>query len=205
MFQICLKGKVHIFKYLNIQACRMDKKPDTLDLPSLGKRCLPQPLTDRYWHIYFYWFIMTWHTTHLFLYHFCSFKRIICIYIVHALCYAHMVYYSWFCTCKFDFFIIACYKNTALMSSFSCIFPAWKIFIPVRTTGLTLELVVTMVTRGCLRQRSEFKHSRLTYGIANIWWACYHVLLLTRMQYSEIHKCQSAPCGILFLIHCIQC
>uniref|UniRef100_A0A4W6CKT7 Leucine rich repeats and calponin homology domain containing 2 n=1 Tax=Lates calcarifer TaxID=8187 RepID=A0A4W6CKT7_LATCA len=39
--QICLKGKVHIFKYLNIQACRMDKKPDTLDLPSLGKRCLP--------------------------------------------------------------------------------------------------------------------------------------------------------------------
>ncbi|XP_061558146.1 leucine-rich repeat and calponin homology domain-containing protein 2 isoform X2 [Phycodurus eques] len=44
--QICLKGKVHIFKYLNIQACRSDKKPDTLDLPSLGKRCLPQPLTD---------------------------------------------------------------------------------------------------------------------------------------------------------------
>ncbi|CAB1316071.1 unnamed protein product [Coregonus sp. 'balchen'] len=44
--QICLKGKVHIFKYLNIQTCRMDKKPDSLDLPSLGKRCLPQPLTD---------------------------------------------------------------------------------------------------------------------------------------------------------------
>uniref|UniRef100_A0A674MY94 Leucine rich repeats and calponin homology domain containing 2 n=1 Tax=Takifugu rubripes TaxID=31033 RepID=A0A674MY94_TAKRU len=44
--QICLKGKVHIFKFLNIQACRLDKKPDTLDLPSLGKRCLPQPLTD---------------------------------------------------------------------------------------------------------------------------------------------------------------
>ncbi|XP_016897173.1 leucine-rich repeat and calponin homology domain-containing protein 2 isoform X2 [Cynoglossus semilaevis] len=44
--QICLKGKVHIFKYLNIQACRTDKKPDTLDLPSLSKRCLPQPLTD---------------------------------------------------------------------------------------------------------------------------------------------------------------
>ncbi|KAI1903609.1 hypothetical protein AGOR_G00028970 [Albula goreensis] len=44
--QICLKGKVHIFKYLNIQACRMDKKPDSLDLPSLAKRCLPQPLTD---------------------------------------------------------------------------------------------------------------------------------------------------------------
>jgi len=46
-FQICLKGKIHIFKYLNLQACRLDKKPDTLDLPSLGKRCLPQQLTDR--------------------------------------------------------------------------------------------------------------------------------------------------------------
>ncbi|XP_030638106.1 leucine-rich repeat and calponin homology domain-containing protein 2 [Chanos chanos] len=44
--QICLKGKVHIFKYLNMQACRLDKKPDSLDLPTLGKRCLPQPLTD---------------------------------------------------------------------------------------------------------------------------------------------------------------
>ncbi|XP_035636825.1 leucine-rich repeat and calponin homology domain-containing protein 2-like isoform X3 [Oncorhynchus keta] len=44
--QICLKGKVHIFKYLNIQTCRLNKKPDSLDLPSLGKRCLPQPLTD---------------------------------------------------------------------------------------------------------------------------------------------------------------
>ncbi|KAJ3589203.1 hypothetical protein NHX12_010050 [Muraenolepis orangiensis] len=43
---ICLKGKVHIFKYLNIQACRTDKKPDSLELPSLGKRCLPQALTD---------------------------------------------------------------------------------------------------------------------------------------------------------------
>ncbi|XP_028629705.1 leucine-rich repeat and calponin homology domain-containing protein 2 isoform X3 [Grammomys surdaster] len=45
--QICLKGKVHIFKYLNIQACcRMDKKPDSLDLPSLNKRMPSQPLTD---------------------------------------------------------------------------------------------------------------------------------------------------------------
>ncbi|XP_036404603.1 leucine-rich repeat and calponin homology domain-containing protein 2-like [Megalops cyprinoides] len=41
--QICLKGKVHIFKYLNSQACRMDKKPDSLDL---SKRSIPQPLTD---------------------------------------------------------------------------------------------------------------------------------------------------------------
>ncbi|XP_045394858.1 leucine-rich repeat and calponin homology domain-containing protein 2 isoform X2 [Lemur catta] len=45
--QICLKGRVHIFKYLNIQACcRMDKKPDSLDLPSLSKRMPSQPLTD---------------------------------------------------------------------------------------------------------------------------------------------------------------
>ncbi|XP_036872881.1 leucine-rich repeat and calponin homology domain-containing protein 2 isoform X7 [Manis javanica] len=45
--QICLKGKVHIFKYLNIQACcRMDKKPDSLDLPPLSKRMPSQPLTD---------------------------------------------------------------------------------------------------------------------------------------------------------------
>ncbi|XP_017537822.1 leucine-rich repeat and calponin homology domain-containing protein 2 isoform X2 [Pygocentrus nattereri] len=44
--QICLKGKIHIFKYLNMQACRLDKKPDSLDLPTLGKRCLPQQLTD---------------------------------------------------------------------------------------------------------------------------------------------------------------
>ncbi|NWX40988.1 LRCH2 protein, partial [Steatornis caripensis] len=45
--QICLKGKVHIFKFLNIQGClRIDKKPDSLDLPSLGKRIPSQPLTD---------------------------------------------------------------------------------------------------------------------------------------------------------------
>ncbi|XP_039345649.1 leucine-rich repeat and calponin homology domain-containing protein 2 isoform X2 [Mauremys reevesii] len=45
--QICLKGKVHIFKFLSIQEClRIDKKPDSLDLPSLGKRIPSQPLTD---------------------------------------------------------------------------------------------------------------------------------------------------------------
>ncbi|NXJ67859.1 LRCH2 protein, partial [Rostratula benghalensis] len=45
--QICLKGKVHIFKFLSIQAClRIDKKPDSLDLPTLGKRIPSQPLTD---------------------------------------------------------------------------------------------------------------------------------------------------------------
>uniref|UniRef100_A0A7N4V3K2 Leucine rich repeats and calponin homology domain containing 2 n=2 Tax=Sarcophilus harrisii TaxID=9305 RepID=A0A7N4V3K2_SARHA len=45
--QICLKGKVHIFKFLNIRACcRIEKKPDSLDLPSLSKRIPSQPLTD---------------------------------------------------------------------------------------------------------------------------------------------------------------
>ncbi|XP_069468979.1 leucine-rich repeat and calponin homology domain-containing protein 2 isoform X2 [Ambystoma mexicanum] len=45
--QICLKGKVHIFKFLNIQACcRTDKKTDSLDLPSLNKKIILQPLTD---------------------------------------------------------------------------------------------------------------------------------------------------------------
>ncbi|KAF7688903.1 hypothetical protein HF521_013710 [Silurus meridionalis] len=44
--QICLKGKIHIFKYLNVQACRLEKKPDSLDLPLPGKRCLAQQLTD---------------------------------------------------------------------------------------------------------------------------------------------------------------
>ncbi|XP_026999992.1 leucine-rich repeat and calponin homology domain-containing protein 2 isoform X1 [Tachysurus fulvidraco] len=44
--QICLKGKIHIFKYLNMQACRLEKKPDSLDLPLPGKRCLAQQLTD---------------------------------------------------------------------------------------------------------------------------------------------------------------
>ncbi|XP_068107014.1 leucine-rich repeat and calponin homology domain-containing protein 2 isoform X2 [Hyperolius riggenbachi] len=45
--QICLKGKVHIFKFLNIHACcRTEKKPDSLDLPSLVKRMPSQPLTD---------------------------------------------------------------------------------------------------------------------------------------------------------------
>ncbi|KAG8448342.1 hypothetical protein GDO86_015435 [Hymenochirus boettgeri] len=45
--QICLKGKVHIFKYLNIRACcRTEKKPDSLDLPSLVKRMPCQPFTD---------------------------------------------------------------------------------------------------------------------------------------------------------------
>ncbi|CAB1328770.1 unnamed protein product, partial [Coregonus sp. 'balchen'] len=31
--QICIKGKVHVFKYLSIEACRSDKMPDSLYLP----------------------------------------------------------------------------------------------------------------------------------------------------------------------------
>lgn len=144
-FQICLKGKVHIFKYLNIQACRTDKKPDTLDLPSLGKRCLPQPLTDRYW-----WLL------NIFLIH------------LHTLCL--YVFALWI---MFDLFDLS-------MNTFLCIFPAWKIFIPIRTTGLTLELVVIMATRGCLQLRSEIRH-------------CYCMM--------SIHsKYQSAPCGIWHVI-----
>ncbi|XP_053329623.1 leucine-rich repeat and calponin homology domain-containing protein 2 [Spea bombifrons] len=51
--QICLKGKVHIFKFLNIQACcRSEKKPDSLDLPSLVKRLPSQPLTDSMEDVY---------------------------------------------------------------------------------------------------------------------------------------------------------
>uniref|UniRef100_A0A8C5EMQ0 Calponin-homology (CH) domain-containing protein n=1 Tax=Gouania willdenowi TaxID=441366 RepID=A0A8C5EMQ0_GOUWI len=33
--QICIKGKVHIFKYLSIEACRSEKMPDSLYLPVL--------------------------------------------------------------------------------------------------------------------------------------------------------------------------
>ncbi|XP_048884437.1 leucine-rich repeat and calponin homology domain-containing protein 2-like [Brienomyrus brachyistius] len=43
--QICLKGKVHIFKYLHMQSGRGEKKPDSLELASLSKRSLPPPLT----------------------------------------------------------------------------------------------------------------------------------------------------------------
>lgn len=122
VFQICLKGKVHIFKYLNIQACRLDKKPDTLDLPSLGKRCLPQPLTDRYHDLLF------------------------CSLTLDALS-APTPAYLYPCSC-----IRGVYFFT---------FPAWKIFIPIRTMDQTLESAVTMVIRGCLQLRSELKHTKI--------------------------------------------
>ncbi|XP_077435546.1 leucine-rich repeat and calponin homology domain-containing protein 1 isoform X2 [Vanacampus margaritifer] len=38
--QICLKGKVHIFKYLNMEACRSDKMADALYLPVMERLSL---------------------------------------------------------------------------------------------------------------------------------------------------------------------
>uniref|UniRef100_A0A096M3F1 Leucine rich repeats and calponin homology domain containing 1 n=1 Tax=Poecilia formosa TaxID=48698 RepID=A0A096M3F1_POEFO len=35
--QICIKGKVHIFKYLSIEACRSEKMPDSLYLPVMER------------------------------------------------------------------------------------------------------------------------------------------------------------------------
>ncbi|XP_032888808.1 leucine-rich repeat and calponin homology domain-containing protein 1 isoform X2 [Amblyraja radiata] len=40
--QICIKGKVHIFKYLNIEACRIDKTAECLYQPSMEKAPVPQ-------------------------------------------------------------------------------------------------------------------------------------------------------------------
>lgn len=43
--QICIKGKVHIFKYLSIEACRSDKMPDSLYLPVIERLSLSRPTT----------------------------------------------------------------------------------------------------------------------------------------------------------------
>ncbi|XP_067371262.1 leucine-rich repeat and calponin homology domain-containing protein 1 isoform X2 [Channa argus] len=43
--QICIKGKVHIFKYLSIEACRSEKMPDSLYLPVIERISLPRPAT----------------------------------------------------------------------------------------------------------------------------------------------------------------
>ncbi|XP_030614223.1 leucine-rich repeat and calponin homology domain-containing protein 1 isoform X2 [Archocentrus centrarchus] len=43
--QICIKGKVHIFKYLSIEACRSEKMPDSLYLPVMGRLSLSRPTT----------------------------------------------------------------------------------------------------------------------------------------------------------------
>ncbi|KAM6978967.1 leucine-rich repeat and calponin homology domain-containing protein 1 isoform 3-T3 [Tautogolabrus adspersus] len=41
--QICIKGKVHIFKYLSIEACRSEKMPDSLYLPVIERLSLHRP------------------------------------------------------------------------------------------------------------------------------------------------------------------
>ncbi|XP_049905609.1 leucine-rich repeat and calponin homology domain-containing protein 1 isoform X2 [Epinephelus moara] len=43
--QICIKGKVHIFKYLSIEACRSEKMPDSLYLPVIERLSLSRPTT----------------------------------------------------------------------------------------------------------------------------------------------------------------
>uniref|UniRef100_A0A8P4GK64 Calponin-homology (CH) domain-containing protein n=1 Tax=Dicentrarchus labrax TaxID=13489 RepID=A0A8P4GK64_DICLA len=45
--QICIKGKVHIFKYLSIEACRSEKMPDSLYLPVMERLSLSRPTTGR--------------------------------------------------------------------------------------------------------------------------------------------------------------
>uniref|UniRef100_A0A7N8WNY3 Leucine-rich repeats and calponin homology (CH) domain containing 1 n=1 Tax=Mastacembelus armatus TaxID=205130 RepID=A0A7N8WNY3_9TELE len=45
--QICIKGKVHIFKYLSIEACRSEKMPDPLYLPVMERLSLSRPTTCR--------------------------------------------------------------------------------------------------------------------------------------------------------------
>uniref|UniRef100_A0A672JD13 Leucine-rich repeats and calponin homology (CH) domain containing 1 n=1 Tax=Salarias fasciatus TaxID=181472 RepID=A0A672JD13_SALFA len=43
--QICIKGKVHIFKYLSMEACRSHKMPDALYLPVMERLSLTRPTT----------------------------------------------------------------------------------------------------------------------------------------------------------------
>ncbi|XP_007889949.1 leucine-rich repeat and calponin homology domain-containing protein 1 isoform X2 [Callorhinchus milii] len=42
--QICIKGKVHIFKYLNIEACRIDKTAESPYQQPIEKANVPQPV-----------------------------------------------------------------------------------------------------------------------------------------------------------------
>ncbi|CAG02624.1 unnamed protein product, partial [Tetraodon nigroviridis] len=42
--QICIKGKVHIFKYLSVEACRVERLVDPLYLPVM--ECLSQPSVE---------------------------------------------------------------------------------------------------------------------------------------------------------------
>ncbi|MGH0117466.1 UNVERIFIED_CONTAM: hypothetical protein FKN15_078160 [Acipenser sinensis] len=41
--KICIKGREHIFKYLYMEACRIDKTADSLYLPVIGRLSLSQP------------------------------------------------------------------------------------------------------------------------------------------------------------------
>ncbi|XP_017334905.1 leucine-rich repeat and calponin homology domain-containing protein 1 isoform X7 [Ictalurus punctatus] len=43
--QICIKGKVHIFKYLTMESCRSDKMADALYLPVMDHLSLSRPTT----------------------------------------------------------------------------------------------------------------------------------------------------------------
>ncbi|XP_034041672.1 leucine-rich repeat and calponin homology domain-containing protein 1 isoform X2 [Thalassophryne amazonica] len=43
--QICIKGRVHIFKYLSIEACRSEKMADSLYLPVMERLSLSRPTT----------------------------------------------------------------------------------------------------------------------------------------------------------------
>lgn len=46
-FQICMKGKIHIFKYLAMEACRSDKMADALYLPVTDRLSLTRPTNGR--------------------------------------------------------------------------------------------------------------------------------------------------------------
>ncbi|XP_062907366.1 leucine-rich repeat and calponin homology domain-containing protein 1-like isoform X3 [Mobula hypostoma] len=50
--QICIKGKVHVFKYLNIEARRTDKTAECLYQPPMEKACVPQLVSGSIEDIY---------------------------------------------------------------------------------------------------------------------------------------------------------
>ncbi|KAM4701449.1 leucine-rich repeat and calponin homology domain-containing protein 1 [Discoglossus pictus] len=50
--QICIKGKVHIFKYLNIQACQLEKTGDAFYLHSFDRPILHQHIEESIEDIY---------------------------------------------------------------------------------------------------------------------------------------------------------
>ncbi|XP_072902268.1 leucine-rich repeat and calponin homology domain-containing protein 1 isoform X3 [Hemitrygon akajei] len=50
--QICIKGKVHVFKYLNIEARRIDKTAECLYQPPMEKACVPQLVSGSIEDIY---------------------------------------------------------------------------------------------------------------------------------------------------------